>query len=268
MKRRLSADMSMTVTTPVEATIGVTVADLVGRESEQFTVTLDGEELPVEDVLDDASGTRWHVVRDVQPGALQVSYQGLVTDGGASGPVSALDRIHYVRPSRYVDLDRLESVARAEIGDVQGEQGVLDVATWVHESISYVLGSSTVTDGASDTYLARKGVCRDFAHLTMALLRARGVPARLVACYAPGLSPMDFHAVVEAAVEDRWVVLDPTRLAPRQSLVRIATGADASETSFLTVHTGGMSFGQLSVTATVEDGELPEDDHLSTVSIG
>lgn len=263
MRRHLTAELTATVTSPVEATIGVTVADQVGREAEDFRVTLDGEPVEVLDVVDDASGTRWHVVRDVAPGALAISYAATVSDGGASVPVSELDRIHYVRPSRYVDLDRLEAVARAEVGEVRGEQGVLDVAAWVHEHLRYVVGSSSVTDGASDTYLARKGVCRDFAHLTLALLRARGIPARLVACYAPGLSPMDFHAVVEAAVEDRWVVVDPTRLAPRGSLVRISSGADASETSFLTVHSGGLSFGSLVVTATT-DGDLPADDHQST----
>ena len=74
--------------------------------------------------------------------------------------------------------------------------------------------------------------------------------------------------MVEAAVGGRWVVVDPTRLAPRPSLVRISTGADAAETSFLTVHTGGLSFGRLTVTAAVEDADLPVDDHLSTVEIG
>lgn len=258
----------MTVTAPVVATIGVTVADQVAREDERFDVTLDGQEVEVKDVLDQASGTRWHVVRDVPPGELEVTYSVLALDGGRSLPVTDLDRIHYVRPSRYADVDRLESVARAEIGDVRDEQGVLDVASWVHDHLRYVVGSSRVTDGASDTYLARSGVCRDFAHLTIALLRARGIPARLTSVYAPGLSPMDFHAVVEAAPRDRWVVVDPTRLAPRQSLVRIASGADAAETSFLTVHTGGLHFSQLTVTATVENDELPVDDHLAAVEIG
>ncbi|WP_010148299.1 transglutaminase-like domain-containing protein [Serinicoccus profundi] len=267
MRRNLTADLTATVTSPVEATIGVTVADQVTRGEERFSVTLDGAPVEVQDVLDEASGTRWHVVRDVAPGELAVSYAATVTDGGAAAAVSPLERIHYVRPSRYVDLDRLESVARAEVGDVVGEQGVLDVAAWVHDHVRYVIGSSTVTDGASDTYLARRGVCRDFAHLTLALLRARGIPSRLVACYAPGLSPMDFHAVVEAAVEDRWVVVDPTRLAPRESLVRICAGADASETSFLTVHSGGLTFRTLKVSAAV-DGDLPTDDHQGTVSIG
>ena len=268
MLRRLTSEMSMTVTSPVVATVGASTAEQVDRAEESFSVTLDGEPVDVVDVLDESSGTRWHVVRDVPPGELTVRHSALVRDGGRSRPVSELDRIHYVRPSRYVDLDRLEAVARAEVGDVEGEQGVLDVATWVHENLRYVVGSSRVTDGASDTYLARRGVCRDFAHLTLALLRARGIPARMVACYAPGLTPMDFHAVVEAAVGDRWVVVDPTRLAPRPSLVRIGAGADASETSFLTVHTGGLSFGRLTVAAVVEDADLPVDDHLGTVEIG
>ena len=267
MRRSLTADLTATVTSPVEATFGLTVAEQVQRTDERFAITLDGAPLEPLHVLDEASGTRWHVLRDVPPGELAISYAATVTDGGASGPVTPLERIHYVRPSRYVDLDRLEAVARAEVGDVEGEQGVLDVARWVHDHIRYVIGSSTVTDGASDTYLSRTGVCRDFAHLTLALLRARGVPSRLVACYAPGLSPMDFHAVVEAAVDDRWVVVDPTRLAPRTSLVRISAGADASETSFLTVHSGGLTFGTLDVTAVLE-GDLPSDDHQGTVAIG
>lgn len=266
MRRQLSADLTATITSPVEATLGVSVAEQVGRVSEEFSVTVDDRPVEVLDVLDEASGTRWHVLRDLPPGQLSVRYAAVVSGAGEPAPVSALDRIHYVRPSRYVDLDRLEAVAKAEVGDVVGEQGVLDVASWVHEHIRYVIGSSVVTDGASDTYLARKGVCRDFAHLTLALLRARGVPARMVACYAPGLSPMDFHAVVEAAIKDRWVVLDPTRLAPRQSLVRISAGSDASETSFLTVHSGGLNFGSLNVVATTE-GDLPGDDHRSTVAI-
>ena len=62
-------------------------------------------------------------------------------------------------------------------------------------------GSSLPTDGAVQTLLARKGVCRDYAHLVIALLRALDVPARLVSVYAPGLSPMDFHAVAEANLD-------------------------------------------------------------------
>jgi transglutaminase-like putative cysteine protease len=67
--------------------------------------------------------------------------------------------------------------------------------------LSHVLGSSDPIDGASDTLLAGSGVCRDYAHLVVALLRAVKVPARLVAVSAPGCEPMDFHAVAEALVD-------------------------------------------------------------------
>jgi transglutaminase-like putative cysteine protease len=121
-----------------------------------------------------------------------------------------------------------------------------------------VPGSSRPTDGAVETLLAGVGVCRDYAHLTIAVLRALDVPARLVAVYAPGCAPMDFHAVVEAAVDDRWYVVDPTGLAPRSALLRISTGRDAADTAFLTNHGGSVQLRGSVVTAVV-DGDLPVD---------
>jgi hypothetical protein len=66
----------------------------------------------------------------------------------------------------------------------------------VQDRLAYVSGASPAADGAVRTLLARRGVCRDFAHLTAALLRTRDVPARLVSVYLrrldvgrrPGLS--------------------------------------------------------------------------------
>jgi transglutaminase-like putative cysteine protease len=98
------------------------------------------------------------------------------------------------------------------------------------------------------------------------MLRARNVPARLAAVYAPGLSPMDFHAVVEAAIDGRWYAVDPTTLAPRQTLVRISTGRDASDTAFLTVQSGRADLVSVDVTATSEPG-LPQDDLTNLVSL-
>ena len=119
-------------------------------------------------------------------------------------------------------------------------------------------------DSALDTYLARRGVCRDFAHLVITFLRAYNVPARLVSVYAPGLSPMDFHAVVEAAYDGQWWVLDATGLAPRQPMVRIATGADTSDTAFLTVTRGLVALHDIQVTATIA-GDLPVDGRAHRV---
>jgi transglutaminase-like putative cysteine protease len=91
------------------------------------------------------------------------------------------------------------------------------------------------------------------------MLRALEIPARLVAVYAPGLSPMDFHAVVETDVDGTWCVVDATRLAPTSTLVRICSGRDAADTAFLSLFGGVARFQTMTVTATV-DGRLPAPD--------
>ena len=98
------------------------------------------------------------------------------------------------------------------------------------------------------------------------MLRAVNVPARVVSVYAPGLYPMDFHAVAEAFVDGHWRVVDGTLLAPRQALVRIATGRDAADIAFLDNHKGAIN-SQDGVTAIV-DGDLPRDSIDQLVSIG
>jgi len=117
------------------------------------------------------------------------------------------------------------------------------------------------------TLLAGAGVCRDFAYLVVALLRAVNVPARMISVYAPGLCPMDFHSVAEAFVEGQWRVVDGTLLAPRQTLVRIATGRDAADIAFLDNHKGAITLNTIALTAVV-DGDLPRDSIDQLVSIG
>jgi transglutaminase-like putative cysteine protease len=129
---------------------------------------------------------------------------------------------------------------------------VRTVGAWVHDRLDYVPEASTPTGGAVETLEAGAGVCRDYAHLTAALLRALDIPARLVSVYAPQLQPPDFHAVVEAVVEGRWVVVDSTRLAPRRGLVRMATGRDAADTAFLTNTLADILFRTLEVEATAD----------------
>jgi transglutaminase-like putative cysteine protease len=131
--------------------------------------------------------------------------------------------------------------------------------------LQYVPGSSLPTDGAVRTLLARQGVCRDYAHLVVALLRALDVPARVAAVYAPGLDPMDFHAVAEAHVEGAWYVVDATTLAPRSSLLRIATGRDASDTAFLSTYGGAVDLREIGVWAIVD--VLPTDDVRTLVPL-
>jgi len=179
---------------------------------------------------------------------------------GTSAPIepSEIDNIRYLRQSRYCESDMLGSTARSHFGGLVGRELFSAVGEWVGTQLRYVPGSSLSTDGALRTLISRKGVCRDFAHLVVALLRALDVPARVVSTYAPGLTPMDFHAVAEAFVEGGWHVVDATGKAPRQSLVRIATGRDAADIAFLTVIGGQVNFVSLEVTATSDEFVLDD----------
>lgn len=266
MKRTVSAEITGTVTDTAYLVWSVAVAHHPGVVEEQLTIQVDGDPVEVRE-LQAAHGGRLHVVPAAQPGELSLSYRAVVEGRAEEDDVPEIDRISYRNPSRYADSDRLAQVAGAEFRGLEGRNAVEAIATWVHTNLLYLPGSSRFTDGATDSYIARAGVCRDFAHLTITFLRARGFPARLAAVYAPGLSPMDFHAVVEVYVDSAWHVVDATRLAPRESLLRISTGRDAADTAFLNVLGGRMKLGRLNVSAVV-DGELPSEDPTAAVRLG
>jgi transglutaminase-like putative cysteine protease len=204
-------------------------------------------------------GSRFHVL-DAPRGAVTIAYTAAIT-GTPPDPVAAteLELLAYLRPSRYCPSDRLVGWATGEFGHLgRGHDAVQTITDWIARRTAYVFGSSGPTDGAVDTLMAGQGVCRDFAHLGVTICRGLDIPARTVAVYAPGLSPMDFHAVFEAYTGDAWQVYDATRLAPRSALVRIATGRDAADTAFVTVIGGRAELRATEITAVV-DGVLPED---------
>jgi hypothetical protein len=266
--RSVSAEVELDVREQAELVWSVAVAQLPDQgpelASETLEVTVDGSPVALEELRVDDGG-RLHVCT-AQPGRLRLSYAAEVTGTAPPATVASVDDIVYRRPSRYAESDELGPTAWGEFSMLSGKQLLDAVSSWVGTQLFYVSGSSRHTDGATQTLLARQGVCRDFAHLVIALLRARNVPARLVAVYAPGLSPMDFHAVVEAAIDGQWHVVDATTLAPRETLVRIATGRDASDTAFLTVQSGRADLISLRVNATA-DPSLPEEDLTRLVSL-
>ena len=256
--RRVTATLDVDVTAPTTLELQVAVARLDGLHvQESLTCTLDGAPVQVREVAG-PEGTRGHVLESA-PGALRMAYSATVTGQAAPAPVSDRDRRVYSRPSRYAPSDAMAGYATKELAGLPaGPELLTAVSAWVSQRLSYVPGSSGPTDGAVETLLGGAGVCRDYAHVTIAMLRALDVPARLVAVYAPGCAPMDFHAVTEAAVGDTWYVLDPTGLAPRSALLRISTGRDAADTAFLTNHGGAVQLHGSEVTAVV-DGDLPRD---------
>jgi transglutaminase-like putative cysteine protease len=202
--------------------------------------------LPVESHVMPESGNRY--VRFQAPaGDLKVSYEAEVEldvrreDPAAIAeippaelPFEALPHLH---PSRYCQADRLPRAAQADFGWLEPGHGrVTAICNWIHEQVEYRRGTSDVHTSACDTLIDRAGVCRDFAHLGIALCRALGIPARFVSCYAWRLDPPDFHAVFEAYLGGRWWLFDPTRQAALDGLVRVGVGRDASDVAFATMH--------------------------------
>jgi len=143
--------------------------------------------------------------------------------------------VPYLWPSRYCEADRFEAFVERTFGTVGGGAEIEAMADWIGREMDYVLGSSDVTTTAVDAFLARRGVCRDFAHLLASFARAAGIPARLVSAYAWGLKPPDFHAVVEVWLDGAWHLVDATGLAATEGLARICVGRDATDIAFMTI---------------------------------
>lgn len=263
MQRDLSAHLTLTAHGPARMVLSIAAHSSAETSDEHLSITLDGVDLPVTEVVD-AHGARLHLI-DVSAGEARVNYRATVVGAAAPLTTTPLDEIVFLRPSRYAESDSLGPTAAREFGGLTSTELLFGVSSWVGQHLQYVPGSSLPTDGAVQTLLSREGVCRDYAHLVVALLRSMNVPARLVSVYAPGLEPMDFHAVAEAAIDGEWRVVDATALAPRSSLVRIASGRDASDTAFLTTHGAAVTLDDLTVTAVVDD--LPADDLTQLVSI-
>lgn len=262
MTRTISARLDLDVHGDADLLLCLAVAQASYRIDERFSVTQDSTPLTVHETVM-RHGTRVHRL-SAGAGRVEVRYDATVD--GRAGPAAAepADLVEYLRPSRYAESDKLFAFAKDQFGALTGVARLQTVEDWVYTRLAYVSGSSDPTDGAIDTLLTRCGVCRDYAHLVIGLLRALAVPARLVACYAPGLSPMDFHAVVEAHADGRWYVLDATRLAPRDTLLRISTGRDAADTAFLSNYGAPVTIAAMEVTAT-SDGDLPVDEGGLTV---
>ncbi|MFN2099865.1 transglutaminase-like domain-containing protein [Altererythrobacter sp. MF3-039] len=189
-------------------------------------------------------------------GRIDIAYTAQVEIERMTPSVSGLDKlrprdlpgdtIKYLFDSRYCQADRLQSFVEAEFGDLEGGARIAAFRDWIAEHLTYEPGSSNANTTALDSFVERRGICRDFAHVMIALSRASAIPARYVACYAPGVTPQDFHAVAEVFLKDgdgraggAWHLVDATGMAEAAETVKIGVGRDAADVSFLT------SFGSI-----------------------
>ncbi len=168
------------------------------------------------------------------------------------------EAVQYLFDSRYCPGARFSDFVADEFGAHDGGARIVNVCDWINKHFSYTPGSSNATTTALDTFISRRGICRDYAHLLVTLARASNIPARYVSVYAPGVEPPDFHAVAEVFLADptvagggAWYLIDATKMAEPSQIVKIGVGRDAADVSFLTSF-GNSEFGNKRVTVLAE----------------
>jgi transglutaminase-like putative cysteine protease len=262
MRLRIATMLDYYFTGQAQIIAQVEVAYALGQQvvAETLTFTPPSQLIAT---IDPVSGSR--MLRGQVGQSFRIDYTALV-DVGPRSALPATARQHswaelpaevlpYLLPSRFCPSDKFgRFVTRTFSNSVDGGARVLAILDWIYRQIDYTHGVSTTETTAEHTFVDRAGVCRDFAHLAVSLCRAANIPARVVAVYAWQLEPQDFHAVVEVFVGGGWWLVDPTRLAPIDGLVRIARGRDAADIAFMATDLAAQLIA-MTVSVTRTDGD-------------
>lgn len=240
----VGSDLEYEFTAPTTLLLNVAIAatDYQHIVNESLTIT---PQVPVTKFEVGLARNRFHRLK-LQPGIVTIAYRARAELMPVTESAPAVDQteygdlppevLTYLNPSRYVESDKLANYAFAEFGNLPPNfNRVSAICDWIYEHLAYRSGTTNALTTAGDVLMQREGVCRDFAHLGIAICRALGIPARYVSGYAARLEPPDFHGFFEAYLEGRWFLFDATRLAPPAGLVRIGAGQDAADTPFATI---------------------------------
>ncbi|UXP33383.1 transglutaminase family protein [Reichenbachiella agarivorans] len=165
--------------------------------------------------------------------------------------------LSYLLPSRYCESDRFGDMAcEITAGLTPGYDQVQAIEDWLRTNISYIPGSSNYPMSAVEVNLKQSGVCRDLAHLGIALCRSLSIPARMVVGYLYDLKPMDLHAWFEAYVGGRWYTFDAVHTGVKGGYVSVGYGRDATDVAISNQF--GPSVFPLSQVVNVEMIDSPE----------
>ncbi|SES17614.1 Transglutaminase-like enzyme, putative cysteine protease [Tranquillimonas rosea] len=157
------------------------------------------------------------------------------------------ETIKYLMASRYCPSDEFQSFAAAEFGNSMGGERMVAILNWITDNLAYVPGVSGPWTTATDTFVQRQGICRDFAHVCVTLARASAIPARIVSVYAPEIDPPDFHAVAQVFLDGKWHLVDPTGMTTPDRMAIVGVGRDAADIAFMTLY-GSATLNRQSVT--------------------
>ncbi|MFK7875560.1 MAG: transglutaminase family protein [Paracoccaceae bacterium] len=154
--------------------------------------------------------------------------------------------LKYLWPSRYCHPELFLDFVSNQFADLTGGALVAAMCDWINNAFTYDSTASPLGATATDSFQSQSGVCRDYAHVLITLVRAAGIPARFVSVYAWRVFPKDFHAVVEVYLDGAWHLVDPTGMADPVDMVCICVGRDAADTAFMTSY-GWMNMVEQSV---------------------
>jgi transglutaminase-like putative cysteine protease len=248
MHIRFGCRMSVELTAPAATLIMVQpepgrAADLLQSEFRAVTGT------PTQEFRDDVGNVARRARLGV--GTHSFEYSGLIRDSGArelydvSSPVIDVadlpdDTLQFLKSSRYCESDRLGDFAWRTFGHISGgHERVQAICDFVHGHLAFGYPHASISRTAYSAMEDGVGVCRDFAHLGVALCRAVNVPARYATGYLGDIgvpadpAPMDFSAWFEAYIGGKWWTYDARHNTPRIGRVVVARGRDAVDTPII-----------------------------------
>jgi len=257
MKFEISAELGYSVSETSALLLNIHALRTPRQKVVEESFTIDPY-MKAEEIVPAQGENRFVRIEIAKTANLSISYRATVdnyfevNDYTKQQPISVaqLDPsvFQYLHPSRYCQSDKLYRFAETKFGKIKNPfSQVIALTNWINENVLYLSGSTNSQTSAYDTVTELAGVCRDFAHLGIALCRALTIPARYFTGYAYQLQPPDFHACFEAYIGNEWVLFDPTKLVPLNGLVKIATGRDAAETAVASIY-GMVQFNMMSVT--------------------
>jgi len=252
MKFKIHSDISYQVSTPTTFIFNVHALRTNTQQILEESLVI-SPQIPIEEFSYNSGTSRFVRLKANGNTSFDISYTAIVDthynliDQGQefqTVPVAELDGeiIPFLFPSRYCQSDKLQKLAYKEFGQIENVYSkVLAITDWIYNNVEYTSGSTNSQTSAIDTLIERAGVCRDFAHLGIALCRALSIPARYFTGYAFKLNPPDFHACFEAYIGGNWIMFDATRLVPLNGLVKIATGRDAADAAVCSIFGNALS---------------------------
>lgn len=214
-----------------------------------------GKDLPADRFTDSHGNEVWRV--RLEPGLHTFRHDAIIAvssrpDNAGRSAAAPVDParlppsvLRYTLPSRYCDSDKLTNFAWEKFGKVEhGRLRVEAISRWLHDNLEYRYGSGRPDLSAWDVLQRGHGVCRDFAHLAIALNRTFNLPARYVTGHLPDIglpdpeNHMDFHAYAEVYLGGEWFTTDARFHVPRIGRIKLSCGQDAVDGAFSTIFGG------------------------------